>query len=148
MLKINTLVNFGTIGILFGPLVLAGPLGETILAIIVITLLLFELIFRILIFAMAIYIFWVLVLRFAQIVILTVFSPLFLGTIAIPGMEGVAGNWVKRMLCNALTFPAILVLIYLAIGLLSSGILGVPIGGSLPQAPPPIEGITFGGSAA
>jgi len=50
--------------------------------------------------------------------LLTIFSPFFFLMGAIPGFEGVTISWAKRMLASALTFPAILVIIYVAVYLI------------------------------
>ncbi len=103
---------------------------------------------RLIMFILAILLFWALLKRFVMILLLTVFSPFFFLLGSVPGFEGVIVNWFKRMLASALAFPAILVIVYIAVALLSSNypILGVfpviPSGGG-PTPPPPLEGAGF-----
>ena len=105
---------------------------------------LLELLLRLILFGVAIYLFWVLLRTFTLMVVYTIFSPFFFLLGAIPGFEGTAISWVKRMIASALSFPIIVVFIYLAIGFLfaSNPIISLFTSAGGPeniQAPPPLS---------
>ncbi|HEY4695247.1 MAG TPA: hypothetical protein VIH52_04795 [Candidatus Nanoarchaeia archaeon] len=108
-----------------------------LLAIPLIAALALDILIRLGLFVLAILLFWALLKRYITMVLLTVFSPFFFLAGAIPGFETAINSWFKRMLAAVLTFPVILVVVYIAVALLSPAI-GDGIG-----APDPIKGASF-----
>lgn len=117
--------------VLIGSAAVAGP-AALIFWIPIIAALAFDIIIRIGMFILALMLFWSLLVRYATLVILTVFSPFFFLIGMVPGFEGITLTWFKRMLAVVISFPAILVIAYLALSLLS------PNSGSGIGAPPPL----------
>ena len=128
-----SLIDYHHLATLTGPgsLVL-GPLAYLVAAIP-------ELLIRLALFGAAIWLFWKLLTSFATMIGLIIFSPLIFMVGAIPGFEGAILDWFKRMAAHALVFPAVIVVLHIALGLI---FLSNPIGqfffdGHI-KAPPPI----------
>lgn len=145
----QSILRWGTMlviigGISLGTAMYSGP-GGLIVAIILLTgLILFELIIRLSIFIIAIILFWTLFQRFIMILVFTIFSPVFFLLGAVPGFESTPISWAKRMLAATLTFPVILIFVYIALTFLTPSFPGLPIvAGSSAKAPPPIGGAGY-----
>lgn len=97
-----------------------------------------EVLMRLTLFALAVFVFWQLLKTFALMIVYAIFSPMFFLMGALPGFEGTTINWFKRMLANAITFPVILVFLFVALTFIwgSNPIFQI-VQGNI-QAPPPL----------
>lgn len=145
----QSILRWGTMLVIIGSISLGvaaftGPGGLVVGLALLIGLFAFELIIRLSIFIIAIILFWTLFQRFILMLVLTIFSPVFFLLGAIPGFESTPISWGKRMLAATLTFPLILIFVYIALNFLSPNIPGLPIAaGSTAKAPPPIGGAGY-----
>ena len=98
---------------------IAGPLA-------IIVMVLIELIIRLILFGIAVFIFISLLTRFATLIILTIFAPLFFLWGALPGQEDTTSGWFKRMTVNAISFPAILLILGVSLKIINLGTIQIP----------------------
>ncbi len=138
--SVGSLFNWGPI-LCFGALsfFLLGPAGPAATFALLVFILGIEILVRLTLFIVGIYIFWILLKNYAFMVIFTIFSPFFFLLGAVPGFEGVTGNWFKRMFATMLSFPLILFFLYLSLYLLMQSNPVFQVTKGVPHAPPPLQ---------
>ncbi|MDP2670933.1 MAG: hypothetical protein Q8P13_00470 [bacterium] len=136
----NSFIDYNAIGghipVLGG--VAAIGISASILLTIVIPLI--DILIRLSAFAVAVWLFWKLLTTYASMLLLIIFSPFFFLAGALPGYESIISNWFKRMAAAALAFPAVVLLMHLALSFMWFSSWWVQIGpGNDPiKVPPPI----------
>lgn len=63
---------------------------------------------------------------YLTIIFLTVTGPFSLLAASLPGRQGIATDWVRNILCNVLSFPAVAAVIYFAGYLLGNSVSNLP----------------------
>ncbi len=89
-------------------------------------LIIMEIVVRLILFGIIVFIFITLLSRFVTLLILTIFSPLFFLWGALPGQEDTTSGWFRRMAVNAISFPAILLILSIGFEIIQLGTLQLP----------------------
>lgn len=88
--------------------------------------LLLQLVVRIVGFVLALYIFYILITRYAALFMQTVFAPLAFLWGALPGQEDTTSKWFKSFIVNVLTLPAVFLIVNIAYWVRVNAVIPLP----------------------